>query len=73
MHIAVVSEGAEVKVVSGKRAMTLKASDLTHYIGERGRRGNKLPRGLQRVDAVEVLLTSATDPDTTTNVTDKAD
>ncbi|MET1219770.1 MAG: DNA topoisomerase IV subunit A [Glaciecola sp.] len=73
VHIAVVSEGAEVKVVSGKRAMTLKASDLTHYIGERGRRGNKLPRGLQRVDAVEVLLTSATDPDTTTNVTDKAD
>ncbi len=36
--------------------MTLSAEDLTHYQGERGRRGNKLPRGLQRVDSVEVVL-----------------
>jgi topoisomerase-4 subunit A len=34
--------------------MTLTAADLVHYQGERGRRGNKLPRGLQRVDGVEV-------------------
>ena len=34
--------------------MTLTADDLTHYQGERGRRGNKLPRGLQRVDGIEV-------------------
>jgi topoisomerase-4 subunit A len=30
--------------------MTIKVDDLAHYIGERGRRGNKLPRGLQRID-----------------------
>lgn len=39
---------------AGKRKLTLKASDVAHYRGERGRRGNKLPRGLQRVDRVEV-------------------
>ncbi len=35
--------------------MTLTAADLEHYQGDRGRRGNKLPRGLQRVDGIEVV------------------
>jgi topoisomerase-4 subunit A len=39
---------------AGKRKLTLKASDIEHYKGERGRRGNKLPRGLQRVDHVVI-------------------
>ncbi|QJR80571.1 DNA topoisomerase IV subunit A [Alteromonas pelagimontana] len=53
--IAVVPAGASVKIVAGKRAMTLSPSDLEHYQGERGRRGNKLPRGLQRVDEISVI------------------
>ena len=52
--IAVIPDGAQVKIVAGKRGMTLTAADLEHYRGERGRRGNKLPRGLQRVDAIEI-------------------
>jgi topoisomerase-4 subunit A len=32
----------------------LKFKELEHYIGERGRRGNKLPRGFQNVSAVEI-------------------
>jgi len=39
---------------AGKRHLTLKPSDLEHYMGERGRRGSKLPRGFQRVDAVAI-------------------
>ena len=35
-----------------------KLADLAHYLGERGRRGSKLPRGLQRVDKVEVITVS---------------
>jgi topoisomerase IV subunit A len=35
---------------SGQRHMTLKPATLDEYAGERGRRGNKLPRGFQRVD-----------------------
>ena len=54
-QILVVPENASVKIAAGKRAMTLSSSDLEHYVGERGRRGNKLPRGLQRVDSIEVI------------------
>lgn len=48
--------GAEDSLVvyAGKRHLTLRLSDLEHYFGERGRRGNKLPRGFQRVDALAV-------------------
>jgi topoisomerase-4 subunit A len=54
--LAIVPEGASVTLHAGRRKLTLKASDIEHYRGERGRRGNKLPRGLQRVDQVEVEL-----------------
>lgn len=53
--LAVVQAKDTLKVVSGKRHLNLKYKDLEHYIGERGRRGNKLPRGFQKVD--EVILT----------------
>ena len=53
-QIAVISTDSEVTLFAGKRKLTLKPSDLEHYIGERGRRGNKLPRGLQRVDSIVV-------------------
>ncbi|MDF1527530.1 MAG: DNA gyrase subunit A, partial [Sedimenticola sp.] len=51
--VACVPEGGRLTAYSGKRFITLKASDLEHYQGERGRRGSKLPRGFQRVDRVE--------------------
>jgi topoisomerase IV subunit A len=41
-------------VHAGKRYHNLKPADLDHYRGERGRRGNKLPRGFQNVDKVEL-------------------
>jgi topoisomerase-4 subunit A len=49
------AEGDTLLVHSGKRHTKLKFSDLEHYFGERGRRGNKLPRGFQNVDRVEVV------------------
>ena len=41
-------------IESGKRTFTLKPADIEHYLGERGRRGNKLPRGFQKVDGLAV-------------------
>jgi topoisomerase-4 subunit A len=41
-------------VHSGKRHQNFKYKDLEHYRGERGRRGNKLPRGFQKVDSMLV-------------------
>lgn len=61
--LAVVPTGASVKIIAGKRSMTLSPADLEHFQGERGRRGNKLPRGLQRVDGVEVIAAGAADPE----------
>jgi topoisomerase-4 subunit A len=52
--VAVVHAGASLTIRSGKRHFTLKPADLDAYQGERGRRGKLLPRGLQRVDALEV-------------------
>ncbi len=48
-------EADQLVIHSGKRHLKLRFSDLEHYVGERGRRGHKLPRGLQRVDRIEVL------------------
>lgn len=53
--VAIVDQTETLKVLSGKRYLSLKFKDLEHYMGERGRRGNKLPRGFQKVDAVEVV------------------
>lgn len=53
--IAVVTAQQQLLVHSGKRYLNLKSADLEHYRGERGRRGNKLPRGFQKVDRVEVV------------------
>lgn len=39
---------------SGKRFMTFVEKELLDYVGERGRRGLKLPRGFQRIDQLEV-------------------
>ncbi|OQY54662.1 MAG: DNA topoisomerase IV subunit A [Candidatus Parabeggiatoa sp. nov. 2] len=38
----------------GKRHLTLKARDIEAYTGERSRRGQKLPRGFQNIERVEV-------------------
>jgi len=52
--LAVIPEGSTLVLQAGKRTLSLKGDDLEHYKGERGRRGNKLPRGFQRVDALLV-------------------
>ena len=52
--VQVVTEQDVLIVKAGKRHHKLKFADLEHYRGERGRRGNKLPRGFQKVDSMEL-------------------
>jgi len=52
--VTVIPEGRSLTLHAGKRHLTLKPADIVHYTGERGKRGNKLPRGLQKVTNVEV-------------------
>ncbi|MDE0982932.1 MAG: DNA topoisomerase IV subunit A [Gammaproteobacteria bacterium] len=53
--LTVLTADDTLTVHAGKRHHNLKPTDLQHYQGERGRRGNKLPRGFQNVDRIEVV------------------
>lgn len=53
--LAVLGAQDSITIHAGKRHHNLKPADLEHYAGERGRRGNKLPRGFQNVDGIEVV------------------
>ncbi len=55
MVAAMIVDGRQELVLhAGKRHIAIPYRDLEHYRGERGRRGNKLPRGLQKVERAEV-------------------
>jgi topoisomerase-4 subunit A len=48
-----IPENSALKVVSGKRFLTLKTADIEHYKSARAKRGLALPRGFQRVEGLE--------------------
>ena len=52
--VQVLTEDDALVVHTGKQHKLMKFDELEHYRGERGRRGNKLPRGYQKVDRMEV-------------------
>ena len=54
IDVAILHEGQNLTLFSGQRHITLKTKDLTHYIGKRGQRGSKLPRGYQRISRIDV-------------------
>ncbi len=54
--LASVPESGKLTVHAGKRHTTLKRADLAGYLSERGKRGQRLPRGFQKVDDVTVEL-----------------
>jgi topoisomerase-4 subunit A len=52
--VAVLAPEQSLKVLSGKREMTLKPKDLEHYLSSRARRGMALPRGWRTVERISV-------------------
>ena len=54
LAVAVLGEGDELVIHAGQRHLTMKRKDYENYIGERARRGSKLPRGFQKVDRLSV-------------------
>jgi topoisomerase-4 subunit A len=52
--ISLVQDGEKVTIHAGKKHKTMRGAEVDEYAAERGRRGWKLPRGYQSVDAVEV-------------------
>ncbi len=55
LAIAAFQPNQELVVVAGGRITRLKGSDLDAYRGTRAQRGGLLPRGLQRVDRLEIV------------------
>ena len=53
--VAVLGKGRELKLNSGKRHFTNKEKDINNFSGNRGLRGNLLPKGFRSVDSVEVI------------------
>ena len=54
-EVVTLNEEKELKLISGKRHFTIKFKDLENFAGNRGRRGNFLPKGFRKVDRVEVV------------------
>lgn len=52
--LLVLAPGQKLRITSGKRHAVIKFTELTDYTGARGQRGRKLPRGFQKVDAMDV-------------------
>ncbi|MGR9037934.1 MAG: DNA topoisomerase IV subunit A, partial [Gammaproteobacteria bacterium] len=50
--IAALPQNGQLKILSGKRHLTLRSDDIAHYSGSRANRGSVLPRGFQRVDGL---------------------
>ena len=49
---AIIAQDGFLRVISGKRHLTLKVIDIEHYSGNRAKRGLALPRGFRRVDEI---------------------
>ncbi|HEX4044363.1 MAG TPA: DNA topoisomerase IV subunit A [Gammaproteobacteria bacterium] len=56
VDIAILSVEQSLLIVGERegKPFTLKPKDWRHFVGERGRRGNKLPRGCRQVKALRV-------------------
>ncbi len=52
--VALIQPGEKLTIYAGKKHKTMPAAEVDQYDGERGKRGKKLPRGFQKVDALEV-------------------
>lgn len=46
-------------VTAGSRSLSIKGSDLEHYMGKRGLRGHLLPRGYQKVSGLQAVVPEA--------------
>jgi len=54
--VDLIQDGEKLTVYAGKKHKTMSADEVDGHADERGKRGLKLPRGYQKVDAVEVLI-----------------
>jgi topoisomerase-4 subunit A len=54
--LEIMPHGATIKIHAGKQSVRFTQGNISDFIGERGRRGKKLPRGYRNADRIEVIL-----------------
>ena len=60
-HLFLLPAGGDLVVHAGRRHVTLKGATLEDFVGLRGRRGRKLPRGFRNVKMLEAV-SNASEP-----------
>jgi topoisomerase-4 subunit A len=53
--LEIIPEGATIKIHAGKQSARFTPANISSFIGERGRRGKKLPRGYRKADRIEIF------------------
>ena len=53
--LEIIPEGATIKIHAGKQSVRFTPANISSFVGERGRRGKKLPRGYRKADRIEIL------------------
>ena len=53
--LEIIPEDATIKIHAGKQSVRLTPEIISSFIGERGRRGKKLPRGYRKADRIEII------------------
>ena len=53
--LEIIPESATIKIHAGKQSVRFTPEHISSFVGERGRRGKKLPRGYRKADRIEIL------------------
>ena len=53
--MALIPEGAAIKINAGRQSVRFTPGNIAAFVGERGRRGKKLPRGFRKADRIEII------------------
>ena len=53
--LEIIPEGATIKIHAGKQSVSFTPGNISDFVGERGRRGKKLPRGYRNADRIEII------------------
>jgi topoisomerase-4 subunit A len=54
--LEIIPQGATIRIHAGKQSVRFTPGNIAEFVGERGRRGKKLPRGYRKADRVEIIL-----------------
>jgi topoisomerase IV subunit A len=58
--LACIQDSEQIIIHAGKQHKAIKTDELKEFVGERGRRGRRLPRGYQKIISIKVQVSQRT-------------